>query len=294
MLITAHSLGFGIYRDKDNGEETQLVQLFEDKRLWEDIGYTIKNGGIRDGEPVTLYRTQESSPIFLEDHSPINDLIQFKKFNTPQQEAEWIANDIENNLKTEELKYQDMMIIHPDPKVAKSYVSYIRTYLMQKGIRSHIVGVQTTPDDFFQEDSIAITQIYRAKGNEAAVVYLVNADQCARGVNLSRKRNILFTAITRSKAWVRVSGLGSDMDVLIKEYDRVREKDFQLEFTYPTEAQRQNMRIIHRDKTQNEILEIQQSNFSLSEVTTRLSKGEIRKEDLDADTLKALKDVLFS
>lgn len=41
VLITAHSLGFGIYRKKKSGEETQLVQLFEDKKLWEDIGYTV-------------------------------------------------------------------------------------------------------------------------------------------------------------------------------------------------------------------------------------------------------------
>ena len=294
VLITAHSLGFGIYRSKEEGEETQLVQLFEDKKLWEDIGYTIKEGGIRDGQSVTLYRTEETSPVFLENHSSIDDLIQFRKFDTWQKEAEWVAEDIENNLKKEELKYQDIMIIHPDPKVTKSYVAQIRMQLMDRGIRTHIVGVQTTPDDFFQEDSIAITQIYRAKGNEAAVVYLVNADLCARGVNLSRKRNILFTAITRSKAWVRVSGFGSDMDILIEEYKKIRDKNFQLEFIYPDEEQRQNMRIIHRDKTKNEILEIKKSNFSLSEIAAKLSKGELRKEDLDAATLKALKDVLFS
>ncbi len=293
VLITAHSLGFGIYRDKEEGEETQLVQLFEDKKLWEDIGYTVKEGGIADGQWVTLYRTEESSPSFLEKHSSIDDLIQFRKFEDSLKEAEWIANDIEQNLKQEELRYQDMMIIHPDPKVTKTYVSQIRMLLLDKGIRSHIVGVQTTPDDFFQDDSIAITQIYRAKGNEAAVVYFVNADLCARGVNLSRKRNIIFTAITRSKAWVKVSGTGSDMDLLISEYQRVKEKNFQLEFVYPNEEQRQNMRIIHRDKTQNEILEIKKSNFSLSEITNKLIRGEIRKEDLDLSTLKALKDVLL-
>ncbi|MBS6397230.1 MAG: DEAD/DEAH box helicase [Clostridiales bacterium] len=293
VLTTAHSLGFGVYREKEQGEETQLVQLFEDKQLWEDIGYTVKSGGIRDGQQVTLYRTEDTSPAFLEKHSPISDLIQFKKFDDPIQEAEWIAADIESNLKKEELRYQDMMIIHPDPKVTKSYVSHIRMLLMDKKIRSHIVGVQTTPDDFFQDDSIAIAQIYRAKGNEAGMIYLVNADLCADGINLSRKRNILFTAITRSKAWVRVSGVGSGMDLLIEEYEKVKSRDFHLEFVYPNEKQRQNMRIIHRDKTKSELREIDKSNFNLSELTEKLAKGEIKKEDLDTATLKALKDVLF-
>lgn len=294
VLITAHSLGFGIYRKKEAREETSLVQLFEDKQLWEDIGYTVKEGVIRDGEFVTLYRTEETSPAFLEDHSSIDDLIQFRRFENNVQEADWIVEDIEKNLHDEELRYQDIMIIHPDPKITKSYVSHIRVKLMEKGIKSHIVGVQTTPDDFFQEDSIAISQIYRAKGNEAAIVYLINADLCARGINLSRKRNIIFTAMTRSKAWVRVSGIGDDMDLLIQEFNSVKERNFQLEFTYPDKSQRKNMRIIHRDMTQNELRDIRKSNSNLADITSKLANGEIRKEDLDEDTVNRLKDVLYN
>lgn len=294
ILITAHSLGFGIYREKEERETTPLVQLFEDKKLWEDIGYAVKEGTIVDGESVTLYRTEETSPAFLEEHSPIDDLIQFKSFDSIEQEAKWIVEDIEKNLKEEELKYQDIMIIHPEPKTTKSYVSQIRVMMMDRGIKSHIVGVQTTPDDFFQEDSIAISQIYRAKGNEAAIVYLVNADLCAKGINLSRKRNILFTAITRSKAWVRVSGLGEEMKLLIDEYNKVKERNFELQFKYPDELQRQNMRIIHRDMTQNEIRDIRRSNNNLAEIVSKIQKGEIRKEDLDEKTIEVLKDVLLS
>lgn len=293
VLITAHSLGFGIYRKKEVREETALVQLFEDKKLWEDIGYTIKEGAIKDGETVTLYRTDENSPAFLENHSSIDDLIQFRKFDTVEKEAKWIVENIEKNLKEEELRYQDIMIIHPDPRVTKSYVAQIRVMLMERNIKSHIVGVQTTPDDFFQEDSIAISQIYRAKGNEAAVVYLINADLCAKGINLSRKRNILFTAITRSKAWVRVSGLGEDMELLMNEYQEVKDRNFQLQFVYPNELQRQNMRIIHRDMTQNEVREIKRSNSVLADVLTKIQKGDIQKEDLDENTINMLKEVLL-
>lgn len=291
VLITAHSLGFGIYREKEEKEVTPLVQLFEDKKLWEDIGYTVEEGVIRDGEPVTLYRTEETSPSFLENHSEIDDLIQFKKFETDEQEAQWVVEDIEKNLKTEELKYQDIMIIHPQPQYTKSYVSKIRVMLMRKGIKSHIVGVQTTPDHFFQEDSIAISQIYRAKGNEAAVVYLINADACVRGVNLSRKRNILFTAITRSKAWVRVSGLGENMETLVKEYEKVKENHFKLHFIYPDEQQRNSMRIIHRDMTKNEIHAVRQSNSALADIIAKLESGEIQKEDLDEKLMEALKRI---
>ena len=43
VLSTAHALGFGIYRDKG------LVQVFENKNLWFDIGYEEKDGEIKDG-----------------------------------------------------------------------------------------------------------------------------------------------------------------------------------------------------------------------------------------------------
>lgn len=150
------------------------------------------------------------------------------------------------------------MIIHPDPKITKSYVSHIRVKLMEKGIKSHIVGVQTTPDDFSGGFYCNLSDL-QSKGNEAAIVYLINADLCARGINLSRKRNIIFTAMTRSKAWVRVSGIGDDMDLLIQEFNSVKERNFQLEFTYPDKSQRKNMRIIHRDMTQNELRDIRKA-----------------------------------
>lgn len=134
----------------------------------------------------------------------------------------------------------------------------------------------------------------KEKGNEAAIVYLINADLCARGINLSRKRNIIFTAMTRSKAWVRVSGIGDDMDLLIQEFNSVKERNFQLEFTYPDKSQRKNMRIIHRDMTQNELRDIRKSNSNLADITSKLANGEIRKEDLDEDTVNRLKDVLYN
>ena len=76
ILCTAHALGFGIYREKG------IVQIFENKNLWFDIGYKENTGRINDGELVNLIRTSQSSPKFLEEHSNIDDLIQFKVFET--------------------------------------------------------------------------------------------------------------------------------------------------------------------------------------------------------------------
>ena len=50
-----------------------------------------------------------------------------------------------------------------------------------------------------QSGSITVSGIFRAKGNEAPMVYIANADYCASGHEMIRLRNILFTAITRSR-----------------------------------------------------------------------------------------------
>lgn len=292
ILTTAHALGFGVYRTARNGEP-KLVQLFDDKRLWEDIGYKVEDGILAEDQEVVLTRTEESSPRFLEDHSEIEDLIIFKKFDDAMQESQWVVDDIMKNIGEEELRYKDIMIIHPKPLGMKAYVSQIRILLLEKGIKSHIVGVNTSPDDFFQNDSIAISQIYRAKGNEAAMVYLINADLCFDGINLASKRNIIFTAMIRSKGWVRVTGVGEKMSGLVEEYEKVRNAGFKLEFKYPNTDELKKMRIIHRDKTRSELQSISNSNTNLGNVVEQLRTGKLLREDIDPDILQALKEVIY-
>lgn len=288
VLTTAHSLGFGIYR------EGGLVQLFEDKKLWEDIGYTVIDGNINDDEQVVLTRTNESSPEFLATHSNVDDLLQFKSFTNIVEEAEWVANGIIKNLEEDELRFNDIIIIHPNPLTTRNYVTHIRTKLLENNIETHIAGYDSSPDEFFREDSVTISQIYRAKGNEAAIVYFVNADYCYSGANLASKRNILFTGITRSKAWVRVSGIGENMDSLIKEYNKVKEKEFKLDFIYPNAAEREKLRIIHRDKTRSEEENIKSTESKLKGILSELKDGKIQKEDLSEDILKELKEILIN
>ena len=80
------------------------------------------------------------------------------------------------------------------------------------------------------------------------MVYVINAQDCnLPATNLASTRNQLFTAITRSKSWIRVLGIGYWMDALIEEFNTSKEADFALRFIYPTAEQRENLRIVHRD-----------------------------------------------
>lgn len=282
ILTAAHALGFGIYRTEG------LIQMFEYAGLWRDIGYQVEEGRLEDGQFVKLSRNSNTSPKFLEDHSPVDDLIIFKTFNDDEEQMVWLVEQIEKNITEDELKYDDIMVIHSNPLKTKMALGKARALLFQKGINSNLAGVTTAPDEFFSEEAITFTGINRAKGNEAAMIYVIDAHECYSGSELARKRNILFTAMTRSKAWLRVLGYGSSMAELEKEFNKVKNKNFCLEFTYPSEEQRRKMNLINRDTKERE--KINKRINSLQDFIEALKQGEIQREDLPPEMLDALKD----
>ena len=147
--------------------------------------------------------------------------------------------------------------------------------------------------NFFNEDNIVFTGINRAKGNEAAMIYVMDAQLCFSGSELAKKRNILFTAMTRSKAWLRVLGYGEGMKNLEAEYMRVKEKGFSLEFTYPTEEERKEMNVVNRDMSPREINRIAREKKNFKGFLEAFDRGEIRKEDLPQEDLERLKEILL-
>jgi superfamily I DNA and RNA helicase len=289
VLSTAHALGFGIYRDKG------LVQIFENKNLWFDIGYQENDGEIEDGNFVTLTRTPKSSPDFLDKHSPVEDLIQFKVFDTFEAQTAWLVAEIQRNLTEDELIPDDIVVINPDPLTTKDAVGEARRKLMGRGINSNLAGVTTIADVFTEPGTVTFTGIYRAKGNEAAMVYVINAQYCFGALlprDVARARNRLFTAITRSKAWVRVLGVGKSMSDLKAEFEKAKAENFALHFRYPTEEERKKMTTVNRDmsKAEQDRSEKRRNNFA--DIIASLESGESYLEDYPDSLVKKLQALL--
>ncbi len=243
VIVTAHSLGFGIYRTP------KMVQIFDNFKLWKDVGYEVTEGTLDFGREVTLSRTIYSSPRIFEDTLRCaGEIVDCLKFPNQNEEMEWIAEQIVQNIKVDDLRYEDILVIYPDPVRVEANVGMLRSLLIKNGIKSHIAGVTTSSNSFFQEESITVSGIYRAKGNEAALVYILDAHFCASGAQLRKKRNILFTAITRSKGWVRICGFGDSMDILLEEYNKLKENNFQLSFRYPTREELAELEKIYSSK----------------------------------------------
>lgn len=290
VLSTAHALGFGVYRTKG------LVQIFENKTLWFDIGYQEENDGdIEDGEPVALSRTAKSSPEFLEKHSPVDDLIQFEVFETAEAQTAWLVAEIKRNLTEDELIPDDIVVINPDPLKTKDAVGEARRNLMQMGINSNLAGVTTIADVFTEPGTVTFTGIFRAKGNEAAMVYVINAQDCFGALlprDLARVRNRLFTAITRSKAWVRVVGVGKAMAALKAEFEKAKAENFSLRFNYPTEEERKTMMTVNRDMSKAEQDRSNRRRSNFAEIIESLDSGESFIEDYPEELVRKLESFL--
>ncbi len=282
-LTIAHALGFGIYRDGD------LVQLFDDLNLWKDIGYDVISGTLDFGHQVRLSRTPRSTPSFFGERLSPDDAFKILAFESHPEQCEWTAEQIQYNLAYEELDHDDILVIFCDPMSAATRASSLKGALHEKGIPSHTVGVDRMPDEFFLENSIAISGIFRAKGNEASMVYILDSDRCFGGSELIRKRNILFTAVTRSKAWVRMTGCGPAMHSLLREVNRVVENNFVLNFKIPSELDIASFRRIHRDMTDEERRKQQKTVKDLKQVLNELEQGNVSLSDLDPQTRQRLK-----
>ncbi len=299
LLVTAHALGFGIYRKQG------LVQFFDDPKLWGEVGYECKEGILEANQQVKLMRSNLSSPSYLENISkeiegvvqPIDDLLVFKSFKNKQQQAEWVAAQINANLKEDELLFKDILVINPLGLTTRNEVALVRTMLTETyKINGHIAG-ESDADVFFESNSITFTGIHRAKGNEVPMVYIINADESYEGTfnakrDLIKRRNTLFTAITRSKAWVRVCGIGENMDNLIQEFETVKKNNFELHFRYPTQQEIDEMNVIHRDisnEETQEITEIEKIYNSMLDAANKIKSGKLMLQDLSPKMQEMLK-----
>ena len=280
-LTLAHALGFGLFR------EAGIVQHFDEPQMWDDIGYMVTDGVLGVGQRVTLARAPQSYPSFFTSLLSPADTIISRTFETWEEQYAWIAREIKENIEQDELDPDDILVVLPNAINQKTEYYNLRRHLASYDIESNLAGITHDRDTFLQPDVVTISGIYRAKGNEAPMVYIANADYCAVGHELIRLRNTLFTGITRSRAWVRLCGVGKRMATLQKEIDQVVNNHFNLQFTVPTAEALQDIRRINRDRTAQEKGRIKKVEKNLDEILEMLREGVI-----SADAIPQLQDII--
>lgn len=281
-LTIAHALGFGIYR------QNELVQFFENLELWEDIGYERISGNLEYEKNVSLKRSENSVPIYFNELLVANDAVKnIPSFTDIESQYEWVAREIQNDINERELDPDDILVIFPNAITAKKEYMMFRNHLAVKGIDSNLAGVTTSRDIFKVEGHVTCSSIYRAKGNEAPMVYIVNANTCVEGPELIKLRNTLFTAVTRSRGWVRILGVGTGMTLLNEEIEKCKMNDFTLKFTIPTRNKIAQLRLVHKELSQEEKRNQEKIRRNLDNL-----KDSARKGELDDASLLELVDLI--
>jgi len=285
-ITMAHSVGLGVYRDKG------FVQFFDAPELWDDIGYRFLKGKPKAGNQVSIDRKPNSSPAYFSEYLTASDAIIISKFESVDRQYKWIAESIKKNIDEDELDPDDIMVVFCSPMTIRADSAALMRALARVNIAAHVPGVTSSRDEIFRADSVALTGIYRAKGNEAPLVYVVNAEYCFEGFELSKRRNILFTAMTRSRAWVRVCGVGSKMTSLEEEAGKVVANDYRLNFQYPSKAEIDKIKRLHRDMPEAEKAAIESDLEGLIRLIKRVEDGDIDPDHLPDDVASAIKKML--
>ena len=217
IITTAHALGMGLLRPDG------MLQGLTNRRSWESIGYEIKEGQFNPpGQKIVLHRPPENSP------NPIPKLwqkpvLEFNIYESRRQELEALAERIKYNLEEDGLKpSRDILIVVlGSVQEAPNLETEVGEFLIKKGIDVYIAAAKRlnqlkpnfqagtlNPDRFWCEGGVTISRIHRAKGNEANMVYVVGVDKIAENESDPNLRNQLFVALTRSRGWACMSGIG--------------------------------------------------------------------------------------
>jgi superfamily I DNA and RNA helicase len=283
ILTTALGVGLGVKR-RDGGP----VQMFSSPEFWREIGYEPKDA-LEFGRDVRLERSADRSAQFFGDVLTPGESIQCRCFDSATAQAEWVAQDIDRVLKMQELDYSDVLVVIPNAIEQSSIGQKLASCLRHLGHESHIVGVTGSRDVVFIERSVAICSIYRAKGNEAPLVYVVHAEYGVAGAGLSRRRNVLFTALTRAKAWLRICGVGSYMKILCDEVSAIEADGYELRFRYPTEEEIKKIKSAYRERTRHQRRTISREVKEARKLFERIASGEIKLDDLPPELVELMR-----
>lgn len=248
LLVTAHALGLGIYH-KDNEGNNKIINMIEDLSVWKGVGYHEVSGTLQFGHNVTLARTEDQK---LKDILEGTDVVISNSLSTNDEQFYHLASEINRLLSEEDVLPEDILIIDLDSINLKlNYISFRKKLLELQEADSIIkIDVNLVNKDsgeiFTQKNEVTYTTVFRAKGNESNIVFIINAGQ-KDNVYLSYSRNRLFTAMTRSK--VRTYVFGIENNQIVEEIEEVKRNNYNLIFKYPSSAEMKKINRLSKKET---------------------------------------------
>lgn len=231
ILVCAHAIGLGVY-----GKQAQKIETV---RYWKDLGYNVlsrSEGEFEELEDVDVVRTVQKSPTLSDEEA--REILTYN-FNSKDLTAEvnTICASIVNDIKSEGLLPEDILVICADDYNCNSYFNNLSSLLNAHSIPTNNVHAdKISIRDFRVKGRVTLSTIHKAKGNEAYSVYVVGADFLSHNLNI-RNRNLLFTAMTRTKGWLYISGIGEGTKGLELELNKALDNVPNIRFKYPSKEE---------------------------------------------------------
>ena len=248
ILVTAHALGLGIYKTKEDGS-SDIVNMIQDVDTWAAIGYEVEDGVLDFGKFVTLGRKDVIS-------EKCTDSVVILEKDSENEQYEYISDQILDLIKNQDVSPDDILIIDLDSINLNEDYSKFKEVFYSKAwdekkqqwiCKSNLVNKDNAVK-FRVKDSIPFTTIFRAKGNEANIVFVVNSHKMQAISSYARNR--IFTAMTRARFKVYVLGT-KGMETFVKESEMVKNNNYTLSFCYPTKAELRKMSTIAQTEIKN-------------------------------------------
>ncbi|MDJ0593334.1 MAG: pentapeptide repeat-containing protein [Pleurocapsa sp. MO_226.B13] len=242
VIFVAQGIAMGILRKKG------IITGSIDRVEWQALGYRII-GNWQLGARITLAREEHNSPNLISQLWQ-KEMIYFDRFTSRQQELTVLAQKIKQNLTQDNLQPEReiLIIVLGAYYDTASLVKQTATFLINQGINIYLPTQLTfncldTPyqqrdyNRFWYPGAITISTIYRAKGQEADLVYLIGLDKIAQNESNLYLRNQLLVGLTRTRAWVNISGIGDYS--LYQELSQLIASQQQVTFTVTSSPQRE-------------------------------------------------------
>ena len=208
VLMAAHYFGMGLKR------EDGAVQAITTQPGWENLGYDVVEGDFRkSGEDIRIRRPKQNSPHPLSEHDNARPFVRFSAAETKKEEIELIGENISRDINDHGLAPEQIMVILLDQKTeseANQPTDHLESTTDDNIVLNRVWDGETSI--FAKDGEVTVTRINRAKGNEAAMVYIAgleHVDDVSSGQTLVQRRNQAFVAMTRTRGWCHVTGTGS-------------------------------------------------------------------------------------
>ncbi|WP_404462782.1 DEAD/DEAH box helicase [Providencia rettgeri] len=265
-LVCAHAIGLGVYKD-----QVQVIRTPED---WMNLGYTIDESKYKNqfeaNENIIVYRTEQASPSLY--HEDKTNLVVTSAHEDIFEECGWVAKKINSDINEQGLNPSDILIICADDRNYKAYYSVVSSSLSEYSIDINNVNADRyNINDFSIDNKVTYSTIHKAKGNESYSVYVVGCESLYHNPNV-KNRNLLFTAMTRTKGWLSMTGIGTTALELFDEISEALDQAPYLKFNYPPDTK------------------IRQIEIDLKRIETGNKNNELEKliQEFGAEGLKAM------